>query len=172
MNAFAARLVGALAQVQGSSIASIDTRTTVELAGGKKNPMQGRVVKVTTGANVMFFTNTNSNAYENMVHRRLQAEGKDPENFQLSPRRWGTRVADTPFVEHKGQLYAEVVYLKPPKLVQYFLDGVAIAKDAIIGLKDTKEAEQGDLENKVILRDFKLESITAVRMGELSVQNN
>jgi hypothetical protein len=43
--------------------------------------MQGRVTKQTTGASVMVFTNQASNGYENMVQRRLVAEGKDPASF-------------------------------------------------------------------------------------------
>lgn len=171
MNRFAAKIVAALATVQGSSIASIDTETQVTLKGGKKNPMQGRVTKRTEGGNIMLFTNSNSNAYDNMVRRRLAAEGKNPNDFKLSPRTWGVRVTDTPFVEHKGQLYVEAIYLNPPKVVKYFLDGVETAKSAIIGLEDREESAQGGLseENKVPLRVYKLESIKCLRMGGNSV---
>lgn len=170
MNTFAKKIMAALVQVQGSSIASINTETVEELTGGKKNPMQGRVTKRTEGGKVMFFTNTNSNAYNNMVKRRLEAEGKNAADFTLGKRVWGKRVPETPFIQHNDKLYVEVVYLAAPKVVNYFLDGVAIAKEAIQGLKESKtEGQQGGLENKVVIRTFKLENIKQVKMGQLSV---
>ena len=170
MNTFARKIVAALVQVQGSSIASINTETVEELTGGKKNPMQGRVTKRTEGGKVMFFTNTNSNAYNNMVKRRLEAEGKDANNFTLGKRTWGERMPETPFVQHNNQLYVEVVYLAAPKIIRYFFDGVAIAKEAIIGLKENKaEGAQGGLENKVVIRTYKLENVKQIKMGDLSV---
>jgi hypothetical protein len=171
MNTFARKIVASLVQVQGSSIAVIDSETVEELTGGKKNPMQGRIVKRAEGAKVMFFTNTNSNAYNNMVQRRLEAEGKDPNSFVLGKRVWGERLPETPFVKHNDKLYVEAVYLAPPKVVKYFLDGVEIAKNAIQGLKESKtEGEQGGLEDKVVVRTFKLDSIKRIKMGSLSVE--
>jgi len=170
MDKLAKQIVAALVQVQGSSIASITAETVVELKGGKKNPMQGRITKVAENANVMFFTNSTTNSYNNMVKKRLAAEGKNPENFQLGPRVWGTRMPDTPFIQHNNALYAEVVFLRAPKIVRYLFDGVAIAKAAIIGLPaDKEEGKQGGLDDKVIIRTYKLESLKSIKMGSLSV---
>ena len=102
-------LVNLLNQVNGASFISIDTLTNVKLTGGKKNPFQGRVTKRVTGSSVMVFQNKNSNGYENMVKRRLQQEGVNPNTFTLSPRAWGQRVPNTCIVEHNGDLYAEVI---------------------------------------------------------------
>lgn len=147
--------------VSGSSFISIDTETTPKLKGGMKNPMQGQVRKVMIGANVMVFTNKNSNAYDNMVKRRLAQEGKDPESFKLGERAWGTRIAGTPFVEHNGDLYIEVIFLKPG--TTHFMHGVRpIDRNDIIGLEEKSEGEQGGLENKVIIRTFKADSIKRV----------
>lgn len=172
MNTLARKLTAALVQVQGSSIAVIDTETVVELAGGKKNPMLGKVTKRAEGSKVMFFTNTNSNAYNNMVKRRLVAEGKDPNGFVLGERRWGKRLPETPLIQHNDKLYAEAVFLAPPKIVRYFFNGQPIAKAAIIGLKEDaeKETSQGGLSDKVVIRTYTLENIKRVKMGELSVE--
>lgn len=70
------QVLNAVANVNGASFVSISTVTTPKLTGGKSNPHQGRVQKVMTSANVMVFQNKNSNGYENMVNRRLIAEGK------------------------------------------------------------------------------------------------
>lgn len=169
-NPKARKLIAALLQVQGSSIASIDATTAVALKGGKKNPHQGRITKKARGARIMLFTNTNHNAYKAMVERRLVAEGKNASDFQLSPRPWGQRIAETPFVENKDTLYVEAVFLSAPTEVTYLLDGQPIAKSDIQGLEEKREeGEQGGLENKVIIRTYKLESIDALRMGANSV---
>ena len=79
------QLVAAIQNVSGASFIGLDTLTEVTLAGGKKNPQQGRITKRMKGASVMVFQNKNINGYEAMVHRRLLTEGKDPADFQLSP---------------------------------------------------------------------------------------
>ena len=152
----------AFAQLEGGTFVGLDTATPVKLKGGKKNPQQGRVTKVMTGAQVMSFANTNGSAYDKMVRRRLEAEGKDADSFQLGPRAWGERIAGTPFVEHKGEHYLEVIFLKAGE-VQYQLDGQPVQASEIEGLPDTREGKQGGLEHKVVIRTFKLENVTALR---------
>lgn len=154
-----------LADVNGNTIISIDTVTIPTLTGGKSNPMQGKIRKVMIGGNVMVFTNKNSNGYENMVQRRLAQEGKDPESFELGERSWGERIKGTPFVEHKGQMYLEVIFLRPGK--SHYEHGVRpIDARDIIGLKEAGETgDQGGLVNKVIIRTFKADSISAITIN-------
>lgn len=155
-----------LAEVNGASFISMDTTTTPTLLGGKSNPMKGRVRKHNTRANIMVFQNKNSNAYDNMVKRRLLAEGKDPDLFKLSPRTWGQRLTGTPLVEHKGALYLEVIFLASGQTA-YTLDGQPIDKADIQGLNDKPvEGKQGSLDDKVIIRTFKLDSITRLSIGD------
>ena len=155
-------LVAAFQNVNGASFVGIDTLTDVKLKGGKGNPHQGRITKRT-------IQNKNTNGYEAMVQRRLTAEGKDPASFELGERAWGVRVPDMPIVEHfkdgVTNYYLEVIFLKPGKSV-YLLDGVLISKADIIGLNEVSaDADsQGGLENKVIIRSFKADSITEVRI--------
>lgn len=170
MDALARKVAAAIIQMKGASIGSIDSETIPALTGGKKNPMKGKVTKVAKKQNVMFFCNSNNNSYNDMVKRRLVKEGKNPETFVLGKRPWGTRLPDTPFIEHKGNLYVEVIFLQSPKDVVYFLDGAPIAKSDIQGLPvDKPSTGQGGLDDKVVLRTFKLSSIKALKMGELSV---
>lgn len=152
----------AFAQLKGGTFVGMDTETPVALKGGKKNPQQGRVTKVMQGAQVMSFSNTNGSAYDAMVRRRLAEEGKDPETFELGARAWGERITGTPFVEHKGEHYLEVIFMKAGA-VQYQLDGVAVDAAAIEGLPDRQEGAQGGLERKVVIRTFKLENVVALR---------
>lgn len=154
------------AEVNGNTIISIDTVTIPTLLEGKKNPMQGKIRKIMIGGNVMVFTNKNSNGYENMVKRRLAQEGKDPESFQLGERSWGTRIEGTPFVEHNGALYLEVIFLKAGKV--HFEHGVRpIDQAAIQGLKQTDfdYGSQAGLTDQVVIRTFKAESIKAVTIN-------
>lgn len=156
-------LISAVQHIQGASFVGIDTHVDVKLTGGKKNPQQGRVTKRMTGATVMAFTNQNVNAYHEMVKRRLGKEGKSPEDFALSERAWGTRVPNLPIVEHNGNYYFEVIFMKPGT-VEYLLDGVVVPESAIQGLPPKREGEQGGLEDKVIIRDYKCESIVELRI--------
>jgi hypothetical protein len=150
------------ASLEGGTFVGMDTATPVKLKGGMKNPQQGRVTKVMTGASVMCFSNTNGSAYDAMVRRRLATEGKDPDSFKLSPRAWGERVVGTPFVTHKGKTYLEVIFMRAGE-VNYLLDGAPIDKSEIEGLPDRSEGDQGGLENKVTIRTFDIENITGLR---------
>ncbi len=152
-------------KVNGASFISLDTETEVKLTGGKSNPLQGRVTKVTIRSNVMVFQNKHQNGYDNMVRRRLEKEGKDPTTFELSPRAWGVREHGTPFVNHNGNEYLEVIFLKCGD-VHYRVDGVPTARELIPGLPTSQEAHQGGLENKVIIRTFAVESILAITVDK------
>lgn len=160
-------LVSAVGDINGASFVGIDTLVDVKLTGGKKNPQQGRITKQMLGATVMSFQNKNFSAYEAMVHRRLEAEGKDPGNFVLSERARGVRIPNLPIVTHikdgVEKYYLEVIFLKPGA-VSYFQDGLPIAEANIVGLPVKQEADQGGLDNTVILRTFAAESITELRI--------
>jgi hypothetical protein len=159
--------------VNGATIISLDTETTLPLnktitVNGERqpNPHFDRVKKRTTGLNVMIFSNQNSNGYENMVRKRLVAEGKDPNTFVLSERKWGVRIAGTPFVEHKGQTYIEVIMLRDPRSSTFHIGSKQIDYDDIHGQKKTTKAAQGGLDNSVIIRTFKTESIVAITINK------
>jgi hypothetical protein len=154
-----------LSTVNGATFISMDTTTTPTLLGGKANPMKGRIRKHNTGANIMVFQNKASNGYDNMVKRRLEKEGKEGASFKLSPRKWGTRVPNLPIVEHKGAQYLEVIFLKSGH-TSYTLDGDYIDAADIQGLNDSKpEGTQGGLNDKVIIRTFKVASIDRLKVG-------
>jgi len=153
-----------LSAVNGNTFISMDTVTVPVLKGGKSNPMQGRVQKRNTGASIMVFQNKKAHGYANMVERRLAKEGKAP-SFELSPRKWGSRIPNLPIVEHKGRQYLEVIFLKSGTTT-YTLDGKDIEAKDIQGLDlDKLEGKQGGLNDKVIIRTFKVESIVRLSVG-------
>lgn len=157
-----------LTAMNGAMFIGLDSEVEVTLTGGKKNPMQGRVTKRSTGNSVMVFQNKNGSSYAAMVQRRLVAEGKSAGDFTLSPRKWGERLPNTPVVRHDNKAgerkyYLEVIFLKAGKS-EYFLDGKPIDKDDIEGLPAKPEPTgQGGLENQVQIRTFAMDSILAVR---------
>ena len=150
--------------LKGSSFVGLDTLTDVKLLGGKANPMQGNVQKAVIGSSVMIFSNKNSNGYENMVCRRLKQEGKETE-FEVKPRTWGIRIENTPLVAHKDEYYLEVIFLKSGQS-SYFLEGKPIKKELIQGLDNKAESEQGGLDNKVIIRSYKVSSICRITINK------
>ena len=166
-------ILNAVETISGAAFIGIDTDSIVSLKGGKKNPLQGRVHKVTLGSTVMCFQNKYTNGYENMVRRRLEQEGKDPGSFKLSPRVWGTRLPELPIVVHEKdgvvKHYLEVIFMQQGKS-HYYLDtpGNIIPRSSIVGLDTPKVSEesQGGLNNKVIIRTYDIESITALRIND------
>jgi len=98
-----------------------------------------------------------------MINKRLAEEGKSSD-FTVGPRTWGTRIKNTPFVEHNGEMYLEVIFLRAGD-VSYHRDGVAVDKRDINGLNEPAEGNQGGLDNKVIIRTFKFSSITAITIN-------
>ena len=164
-----ASLATAIQKEEGLSRVFIDTETSPKLTGGKSNPQQGRIKKVNVGSKVLFFRNTDGSGYANMVKRRLEKEGKDPETFKLSPRSWGHRIPNTPFIHHedkKGEthFYLEVIFLESGK-THYEMDGIKIDERLIVGLPYKTESRQGGLSNKVTIRSFKLESLRRVSIN-------
>lgn len=132
----------------GNTFIGLKTKTTPKLVGGvTKNPMFGLVDKFTV-SNGQCFTNENQNGYANKKR-------KENPDFVLSQRTWGVRVPNTPFVEHKGTDYLEVI-LKSISSVDYTLDGVTIAKSDIQGLP-VKE------KRAVEIVTYKFDSILEIR---------
>lgn len=166
-------LIELLKSVNGASFISIDTLTIPTInktIGGRgkdaiPNPHYGRITKVMTNAVVMVFQNKTVNGYEAMIQRRLSQEGKDPASFTLGERKWGTRLENLPVVEHNGEYYLEVIFLKPGT-AHYCLDGQVIHPADIQGMRvvDKDETQQGGLDDQVIIRSFKFDSITRIKI--------
>lgn len=155
--------------VKGTSFAGIDSLTEVPLTGGKANPQKGRVTKRTTGSTVMVFAQEERTAYSAQVKRRMEKEGLDPASWEGGPLPYGEWVDNTVFIVHtkKGDTepthYLRVHFVHAGKS-EYLLDGKPIDKIDIIGLPKPKPGKQGGQSDKVIPRNYKLDSITAIRI--------
>ena len=157
--------------VNGCEVAFIDTLTNVTLKGGRKNPFQGRIQKRMKNSKILLATNS---MYADTVKSRLASEGKDPENFVLQPRKWGSRMENMPVVAHNkdGQVkhYLEVIF-ESSGVVEYLLDNDVVDPTTIEGFESNNsesENSQGGLQNKVIIRTFDMDSVVELRINNVS----
>ncbi len=119
----------------------------VKLTGGKKNPMQDKVVKHISG---MEATLAGKQDYA-LAYTEAGLMASD-----IKSRPWGVRL-DNGLIEHKGEFYVELLVKDKGKTV-YTLDGVPIAKEAIQGLPEDKGSQE------VEVRAVKLSNITKVEV--------
>lgn len=137
-------------------IAKLDTEGTISyevnvtLAGGKKNEQQGHITKRTNSIPVLFIGN--GGGYK--AARRETQPDYEPKN-----RVWGVRNAQG-LIEHKGELYVDVIFKGPGQPTVYMLDGQPIDKSEIVGLPPAKTAS--DEATGVTLRCLKVSSLVNI----------
>ncbi len=100
-----------------------------KLKGGKKNPQQGHVTKLSTAK----VTLSGTGVYAS----RKVDEGEFSSSDEVQKRKWGTRIGNTCVIEHKGVEYVEFLVDGTPKTT-YFLDDKEIPKSDVVGLSDSK----------------------------------
>ena len=118
-----------------------------KLAGGKKNPHQGRITKLVRNLPVQLVA---PGDYQKA------RQGAGQEDFQAQARKWGTRRPDG-LIEHNGELYIEYIAKGPGQKSQYFCDGQPIDKSEIQGLAPS--VTKSDESSGVTLRALKLSTI-------------
>jgi hypothetical protein len=156
--------------VRGTSFVGIDSETVVSRLKRDEKVQPGVLTKRTTGSTVMVFAQSERSAYSAQVKRRMEAEGLDPDSWDSGPLPYGEWMGDSVFIQHtkKGDTdptyYLRVHFVHPGKS-EYFLDGQPISKANIVDTSAPKiESEQGGQDKKVIPRNYKLDSITAIRI--------
>lgn len=156
--------------VRGTCFAGIDTETTVPRLKRDEAVQPGVITKVTTGSVVMVFAQEERTAYSAQVKRRMEKEGLDPDSWEGGPLSYGEWVDDTVFIKHTKKGDAEPTYYLRVHFVragtnEYFLDGKPIAKADIVDTSaPKKEGVQGGQEEKVVPRNYKLDSIKNIRI--------
>jgi hypothetical protein len=167
----------ALEALKGTTFIGLDTETVPALKGGKKNPFQGKIKKLCKGHQVILY---GTPGYETKVKRHLIAEGKDPESFKAGGLPWGQHIPGTSFLEHKGELYLQCVFLNAANHIEYqatseivlegaiaghwrYGEGENIPKENIPGLPVHSGSEHQGLDKQVIVRAYKISSITGLR---------
>lgn len=122
-----------------------------KLSGGKKNEMQGRIVKIVNDLPVQLV----GTGGEYQEDRRKEA---GQEEFQAGPRKWGTRREDG-IIEHNGELYVEFIS-RGRGQVYYLLDGKPIDKAEVVGLAPPTPS---DVKTGTIVRTIKVKNLVALK---------
>ena len=158
--------------VNGTCFVGLDTKTILTRLKRDEAVQPGVITKETTGSTVMVFAQEERTAYSNQVKSRMVKEGLDPTSWEGGPLPHGKWLDDTVFIVHtkKGDTeptyYLRVHFVHPGKSV-YFLNGKPIAKADIVDTSaPKKEGGQGGQDDKVIPRNYKLDSIEKIRIDK------
>lgn len=153
---------------ESSTFYSISLRTTVALAGGKKNVFKDRVEALTVAG-------CRSNAsYEATVRAQQAREGMSAD-FVAEESRVGkaVQIDGKPSIflynENKGSIYV-VTHQQRVTSKTYLLDGVKAEKSEDWNFPNrSEEPAQGGIFKKISVRTPKLESITGVRANKMKL---
>lgn len=154
-------LVAHIVGLKGVSFATLITETEPSM-NKTGNRFHGRIRKISKIAGMI-----GNWSYKNSVNNQLDREGQTAD-FEPHPRAWGNRLQGSGIVEHKGQLYVEVKIEGITEDPRYeWNDGTQLTKTELSELKQwlkksSAPSTQDELEKKVILRDYKLDSIKIV----------
>lgn len=163
-----------LATLKGTTIAHMTMRTPVKLTGGKKNPQQGRVEKVTTTP-VLIFNDANVSVYENKVNRQRIKEGKQAD-FKAGAPSWKYEPVAPGVVSYTSKAGVTENYLKVIKMgkqrTHYLLDGKPVAKESIEGFPPYRAPANQGVENTVDFRVVKLQNIVRLSVKGEKLQGD
>ena len=158
--------------VRGTRFVGIDTLTVESRLKRDEAVQPGKLTKRTTGSVVMVFAQKDPTAFNNQVLRRMEKEGLDPTEFKVGPLSYGEWMEDSPFIVYTKKGDTEPTYYLRTHFVkagasEYFLDGKPINKNKIVDTSapktPSKQARLG-ITDEVIPRNFKLDSLTAIRI--------
>jgi hypothetical protein len=113
------QIMALMERINGCTFASLDATTRI-----------GGLRRVVTNERVLLFTNKNTNGYENRVRRLLEKAGKNPDHFRLGDLQWGTRIPNTPLIEHRGFIYLQTVLLQPGREEFFMPNGIQLTAEA------------------------------------------
>jgi hypothetical protein len=140
---------------KGARIVTIVTKTQPRLTKGHN---LGEVFKVSRVNVVVNFS------YSNSVNRQMGREGLE-QDFVAQPRKWGIRIAGTPFVEHNGNLYLEA---KIEKSLDYrYEDAKGSEIDiALVNpfLPAARKPSTQTQEKEIMLRDYNMSNVVGITM--------
>jgi len=149
-----------LAEKRGTTFVGLITETVPQMRK-TNNPWHGRVTKRSEVNGAIGWI------YGNSVNYQREREGLESD-FTAFPRTWGTRVAGTPLVEHKGKTYLELKVESTREPIYYLDDGseIDVEKLRVFFPKQKKSARQ-EVEKEIILRDYSL-----VNIKEIAIDKN
>ncbi len=118
--------VATLSDLSGT-FATLSWQSYPKLKGGKSNPQQGLVRKVSTAQVQLGGTGV-------YAMKKLQ-EGEFKSLTDVQERKWGERRGNSCVVDHKGAEYVEFYVLDKP-VTTYFLGDNSIEKEDVQGLSE------------------------------------
>ena len=154
------KTIDQIIKVNGTTFIGFDVETPVKLTGGKKNSLQDRVTKRTFGLTGMVFSDKESNGYENQVNRELAKLGIT-DTFKAGSAKWGQRITGTPFIEHKNNIYLQVILTGTSKETKYYVDGIETPKEEIEGLPKQRPSK-----NNVNCKRYNINNIKTLRYNK------
>ncbi len=141
-----------LMTIKGCTFASIDAET---------QPFKG-CRRETRNEQVILFTNKHGSGYENMVKRRLEQAGKDPDGFSVGDLPWGERIPNSPIIHHKGLLYLQTILLRPG-VERCFIGNQEVPVADVNALMGKKWNNQGLPEGKaVVVKTYNIENLQRI----------
>ena len=159
----------ALENHKGNGFGHIVSRVPVRMnkksrIDGATNPFLGILFKVSDSIINYGFH------YANSLDNQAVREGKQIE-FDVKPRKWGTRIKGTPLVEHTKKdgsyhLYLEAKIEQTNSTKYELEDGTPVEREEFeqfLPPKRKESATQDGLTKKIILRDYALENIQMFR---------
>jgi len=145
-------LVSMLENVSGNTFVNIETETIPKTKKGCSFNLK----RLSSISGCIGFNYTNS------VNHQRQKEGLS-EDFKAVARVWGNRIKGTPIVEHKGKKYIEVKVQSATS--DFFSNSTRISLDKVIPWLYNSETRQG-VDNEVVVRDYKIENITRIKINK------
>lgn len=161
----AEELKGLLLSRKGANFVSFESETDARLRK-TGNPF-GEVRKTSKVNGVINWE------YAGAVNRQREREGRpvgddgEVELFEPKPRKWGTRIKGTPFVENNGKLYVEVKVERTLAAPTYRdADGHELTAEQVAPFmpKRKKSSRQG-VDKEVVLRDYSLGNIRRIKVN-------
>lgn len=143
-------LKNVLDNIHGATFASLDATT---------EPKPGLLCE-TKAARVIIFRTTGGSGYENMVKRRLEEAGKDPDAFNVGSLPWGERIGDLPLIENKGKYYLQTVMLSEGQKHYYLAASHREVNPENFGIRNKKPYGQGlPEEDAVYMKTWNIDNL-------------
>ena len=139
------------------------------------NPFVGKLFKVSTVSGTINWQ------YGHEVNRQRQREGgfeivngqpviATVDEFKSHPRKWGQRIENSPFVEHKGQHYLELKVSESNGHEYRDENNELVTGETLEHAKTffpkRNESSRQKVENKIVLRDYRLDRVTAITLHD------
>lgn len=147
-----------LDKVSGCTFATLDTVT---------EPSPG-IRKETKGERIILFTNKHSSGYENMVRRRLEEAGKNPDSFVLGDLPWGVRLPNSPLIKNEatGRYYLQCIRLAEGQS-RYFIGDREVSEPSGLMLRKRRTNQGLPSGEEVEVSCYRLDRIERIAlMGE------